>query len=310
MMIDLVYLWVDASDPKWLERKMVATGDFREGSETDSRARWESNDELKYSLRSMERYAPWVRKVFIVTDAQTPDWLDTSNPRVQVVDHTEILPPEALPTYNSRVIESHIYKIPGLAEHFLYANDDMFFNGDVEPGFFFAQDGYPIVRLKHKPLGKWHYFVKFLRGKRPGSYRTNVHKAALMVQKKFGKYYGSLPHHNIDAYKKSDFADVIEKTFADEARQATMHRTRTMNDLQRSVVLYYALAIGHAHVKFVGNDESMRIPVQRADYAKYLRTRQPKLLCLNDTQRATEANRAQIKPFLEQLFPAPSAFER
>ena len=85
MEIDLVYLWVDGNDPAWLAKKNAwLPADKQVDPEAAGECRFVENDELRYSLRSAERYAPWIRRVFILTDDQTPAWLDTSNPRVQV----------------------------------------------------------------------------------------------------------------------------------------------------------------------------------------------------------------------------------
>ena len=127
MEIDLVYLWVDGNDPAWLAKKNAyLPADKRVDPEAAGECRFVENDELRYSLRSAERYAPWIRRIYILTDDQTPAWLDTSNPRVRVVSHREVMPSEILPVFNSSVIEFFLPRIPGLAEHFLYANDDMF----------------------------------------------------------------------------------------------------------------------------------------------------------------------------------------
>src|SRR5690606_17927227 len=132
------------NDPEWQARKRAFTGTLSDHSETNNKGRYVNNDELRYFLRSVEKHAPWVRRIFIVTDNQQPQWLNTDNPRIQVIDHTAIMPSDVLPSFNSTVIEYFIYQIPGLSEHFLFANDDMFFNTDVEPDFFFGQDNYPI----------------------------------------------------------------------------------------------------------------------------------------------------------------------
>ena len=92
MDIDLVYLWVDGNDPQWLEKHNACIGRMEAKSAVNCKGRYADNDELKYSLRSIEQYAPWIRKIFIVTDNQTPKWLDTSNPKVRVVDHKEVFP--------------------------------------------------------------------------------------------------------------------------------------------------------------------------------------------------------------------------
>ena len=116
--VDLVYLWVDGNDPAWQTKYAAFANSGSKGFEINCKGRYADNDELKYSLRSVEMYAPWIRKIFIVTDNQVPEWLDTSNPKVQIVDHTEIMPEESLPCFNSCLIEHYLYRIPGLAEHF------------------------------------------------------------------------------------------------------------------------------------------------------------------------------------------------
>ncbi len=309
MVIDLVYLWVDGNDPQWQAKRNAILGNAKTNTETNGKGRYANNDELKYSLRSVEKYAPWIRNVFIVTDEQKPDWIDVKNLHIKIVSHKDILPKESLPCFNSRVIEAYLYKIPGLSEHFLYANDDMFFHADVKPDFFFMDDGFPIVRLKKKLFGKWHYWVKFLTGKKPSSYRTSVYKAATLVEKKFGKYYSGNLHHNIDAYKKSDLQDAMENVFAEQAKVSLQHRIRHHDDLNRAAVLYYVLAIGHGHLKYVNNNESMRISVHKKNFMECLQRFNPKMFCLNDSQRVEDADRKRIKPFLEKLFPEKSAFE-
>ena len=144
--IDLVYLWVDGNDPEWLEKKQL----FMD-KKINTVGRYQDNQELKYSLRSVEKHLPWIRKIFIVTDNQVPPFLDINHPKIEIVNHSEIIPKEILPTYNSVIIEYFIYKIPDLSEHFLYANDDIFIRVNLAPSFFF-QDGIPTVRMIHNPL--------------------------------------------------------------------------------------------------------------------------------------------------------------
>ncbi|MBX2965590.1 MAG: Stealth CR1 domain-containing protein [Cyclobacteriaceae bacterium] len=310
MDVDIVYLWVDGSDPEWQEKKRIFTGIVSDNSEQNNIGRYVSNHELKYALRSAEKHAPWIRKIFIVTDNQKPDWLNTAHPKIQVVDHKEIMPPEILPCFNSSVIEYFLHKIPGLSEHFLFSNDDMFFNANLSSDFFFADDGFPIIRLKKKPFGKWHYRVKALVGKKLGQYLHKVHQGALTVEKRFGKYYPGVPHHNIDAYRKVDYQRAVEDIFVDQVKKSQANRTRIYGDLHRSAFSYYSLAIGHAHLKYVGRKESSRILVHRHDFMKYINKYNPKLFCLNDSQKVTNKQREKITPFLSHLFPAKSVFEK
>lgn len=308
--IDLVYLWVDGTDPKWQEKKRIFTGKLIDDSEENNKGRYISNDELKYSLRSVEKHAPWIRKIFIVTDNQKPEWLNTSHPKIQIVDHKEIIPAEVLPCFNSSVIEYFLYKIPGLAERFLFANDDMFFNAEVGPDFFFASDGFPIVRLKRKARGKWHHRIKLLIGERPGQYMRRVVEGIHRIDKMYGIYYPGVPHHNIDSYKKSDYQKAVEEVFAEHAKRSQTHRVRTVGDLHRSAFGYYSLAIKHGHLKYVDGSESVRLLPYRHDLKKHLHRYSPKLFCVNDNEKVTDEHRNKVKPFLEREFPNKSAFER
>ena len=314
MEIDLVYLWVDGNDTEWQKKRRPFFENIDENSEANCKGRYINNDELKYSLRSAEKYAPWIRKIFIVTDNQTPEWLDTTNPKIEIIDHKDIMPEESLPCFNPTIIEYFLYKIPGLSEHFLFANDDMFFNADLQPDFFFSNDSFPIVRLKRRPYGKWHYRIyrlgRLLTGKNQSQYQKMVTDAALLVEKKFGKYYSDRNHHNIDAYKKSDFREAIENVFSVQAEKCFSHHLRAVGDFHRSAISYYALAIGHGHLKYVTYLESLRIPVHNSDFMEFLDRYQPKLFCLNDCQRSKDTDRERIKPFLEDLFPEKTAFEK
>ncbi|XP_066525659.1 N-acetylglucosamine-1-phosphotransferase subunits alpha/beta [Hoplias malabaricus] len=104
-----------------------------------SASRFEDNEELRYSLRSVEKHAPWVRHIFIVTNGQIPSWLNLDNPRVTVVTHQEIFQNQShLPTFSSPAIETHIHHIPGLSQKFIYLNDDVMFGKDVWPDDFFS----------------------------------------------------------------------------------------------------------------------------------------------------------------------------
>ena len=92
-------------------------------------------------------YAPWINHVYIVTDRQVPKWLNTEYEKVTVVDHSEIMPKECIPCFNSAVIEYFLPFIPKLSEKFLYGNDDLFLGKKVYPEDFFVGDK-PVVRVK------------------------------------------------------------------------------------------------------------------------------------------------------------------
>ena len=144
--VDLVYTWVDGSDEEWVHtRNQHLQSQSSIPPDSLSQCRWENFDELRYSIESALVFAPWIRNIFVVVDHQRPWWFDENNPgKVVFIDHSIMYNKEFeefLPVFNSHAIESLIYKIPGLAEHFIYANDDCFFGNYVDPVDFFTPDG-------------------------------------------------------------------------------------------------------------------------------------------------------------------------
>eukprot|EP00047_Mylnosiga_fluctuans_P003985 m.232102 g.232102 ORF g.232102 m.232102 type:complete len:1323 (+) comp12300_c0_seq1:20-3988(+) len=108
-------------------------------SDEVSSSRFQDNSELQYSLRSLEKHAPWVRHIYIVTNGQIPAWLNLDHPRISVVPHDDIfLNKSHLPTFSSPSIETHLHRIPGLSKKFLYLNDDVLFGTEVWPDDFYT----------------------------------------------------------------------------------------------------------------------------------------------------------------------------
>lgn len=308
--IDLVYLWVDGNDPVWAEKKSKALGTYNNSNtEALSKARNMDNGELMYSLRSVEKNVPWIRKIFIITDEQIPKWLNLNNDKVSIIDIRELVPKESLPCYNSVVIEHCLWKIPGLSEHFLYANDDMFFNAKLTPDFFFTKEGLPVVRLTRAFLGKFTVSLRLKLNIHLNVYRKTIHNAALLIEKKFGKYFSSTPHHNVDAYLKSDYTQVSNVVFKDEISKTLTNHVRSENDIQRIIYLYYALAAKRGKLRFVGRNESCRIRLHKPDFNYFIDKYNPSLFCLNDSHHSTDDDRARVTPFLSALFPDKSSFE-
>lgn len=310
MNIDLVYLWVNGNDPVWQAKRDACIGKPVEKSGVNCEGRYADHDELKYSLRSIEMYAPWIHKIYIVTDNQVPAWLNTENPKVSIVDHKEILPPQCLPCFNSSLLEHFIYKIPGLSEQFLYSNDDMYLNKPVTPSFFFAADSLPIIRLSRRPFRKLELFYKEkIQGKKLSNYNRIVQNAARLVEKKYGIYFSGKAHHNIDAYLKSDFQRT-EEMFQEEIKVMYPNHVRSENDIQRSLFSYTALAEKRGHLHYVTQRTSFRFHIHKEQHYKKLEHYNPTLFCMNDSEYATEENRLKAIEFLQKRFPNKSQFEK
>ena len=146
--VDVVYTWVDARDPSF-----QAALHRHAGMEADLTAadlcRYRNNGELRFSLRSLLSFAPWVRRIHILTNGQVPFWLNCSHPQIHVVTHAEVFPePEVLPTFNSNAIEMCLHRIPGLARRFIYFNDDVFLGRSIGRSDFFLLGGSQMVFLE------------------------------------------------------------------------------------------------------------------------------------------------------------------
>ncbi|KAH8407664.1 hypothetical protein KR222_009759 [Zaprionus bogoriensis] len=131
--IDAVYTWVNGSDADFIES-------IRRYDAKYDPSRFDDKNELKYSLRSLEKHASWIRHVYIVTNGQIPSWLDLNYERVTVVPHELLAPdPQQLPTFSSAAIETFLHRIPKLSKRFLYLNDDIFLGAPLYPEDLYTQ---------------------------------------------------------------------------------------------------------------------------------------------------------------------------
>lgn len=141
--VDLVYTWVDGTDPGWLQKKAETLGETSSSPNTrdgDAVSRFVGRNELLYSLRSAWMYFRNLGKIYVVTAGQRPSFLDPVSDIVQVIDHRDIFPSkDDLPTFNSHAIEANLHRIPGLSEKYLYLNDDVLFCRPVTAKLFFDE---------------------------------------------------------------------------------------------------------------------------------------------------------------------------
>lgn len=187
--IDAVVTWVDGEDPLHRQKLEAYLGwRAKQRPRAAAKTRYADRGELEYCIASLIRFAPWLRHIFIVTDEQTPGFLqflpEHIADRVSIVDHKVIFDgvTDRLPTFNSLSIETVLWRIPGLANNFIYFNDDCFLVKPVEPESFFKNDRV-VLRGTFRPLVKQRATKKlksFLGLGRP-TRRTLQSEAAAMV---------------------------------------------------------------------------------------------------------------------------------
>jgi len=311
--IDVVYTWVDGSDPAWLARKAeahsaVGLGELNVFANNDSR--FLSRDELRYSLRSLDMYADWVRHVYLVTDDQVPPWLDVTNPRITVVSHREIFGEHGrLPTYNSHAIEARLHHVPGLADHFLYLNDDFFFGRPVEPRLFFHGNGIARFATSTSKLG--------LGG--TGAFDRPVMSGGKNNRDLLFKQFERTATNKMKHVPQSLLKDVLfemEERFADQFEATASHQFRNPGDLSipSSMHHHYAYLRGRAvegNLRYFYADIAHPRTAQRLE--RLLAHRNFDTFCLNDHDTSgvdpVEQQRM-LHHFLGRYFPLPSSFER
>lgn len=307
--IDIVYTWVDGSDPAWVEAfKTTAAAAGRSVDEVAlDPARYRTRDELRYSLRSVWAYCGWVRKIWIVTAGQVPDWL-VDDDRVTVVDHTEILPADALPTFNSHAIESALHHIDGLAEHFIYFNDDMAIGRPVRPELFFTPNG--LARVFQSDAR-----VEGVEDDNTLAVDTGAIRGRELLAERFGRVVTAKPLHAPYPLRRSTMQR-METEFADIVGRTAHSRFRSPTDLSiaASFAQHYGLATADSVLGEISEEyvhvESGRLQwhLDRIRLSGAYDT-----FCINETKDGSggAADREErIAEFFEQMFPIPSPWER
>ena len=308
--IDVVFSWIDGSDPAfwssragWLPRARLGDGD-------GAAARTRQIDELRYALRSVDQNAPWVRRIFIATDTRLPGWLIAGHPKVTVVRASEhFSDPAALPTFNSHAVESQLHYIDGLAEHFLYCNDDMFFGRPVAPSKFFTPAG--ISRFIESPIR--------IGGGTAGPARSGHENAARnnrrLLAERFGYLITRHLAHSPVPLRRSVLAE-LEAEFPGEfaATQASRFRSATDISVTNSLYHYYALltgrAVPHESARASYIDTTTHDGLQ--SLAELSVRRDVDFFCLNDGSEpeVDETYRAAtVSSFLAGYFPDPAPWE-
>jgi len=305
--IDVVYLWVDGDDPAWQARKAA-----RAGRPTDAAAppkgqeamRFRQFDELRYSLRSLERFAPWVRQVFLVTDRQRPAWLDEEGSNLTVVDHAEILPEAARPTFNSHAITASLHRIPGLSDRFILFNDDVFLGSPVGPEQFFEGNGiarFFLSRTSIDPTPRAPHEVARVR-------------TCDLIEERTGFRPTQVMKHTPVPFNRQLLED-LEQELGDAWWDTVHSPFRSPTDIVPSYLHHYlgyargltapGRGLTYGYFAF-GVESGMR------ELERYQRGRPVHVFCVNDlgtdpARLATDA--VALSEFLEREFPHRSSYE-
>ncbi|MFD3780226.1 stealth family protein [Streptomyces sp. NPDC058612] len=334
--IDAVITWVDASDPAWRRRReqaaVAAAAAAAVLAQVPSGAgapdadlpapdacaapavdrgehRYRDRGELRYCLRSIAAHAPWIRHVFLVTDDQVPAWLAADHPGITVVDHRDLFAePDVLPVFNSHAIETQLHRIPGLAEHFVYFNDDIFLGRSQRPQNFFLPSGLPKVFHDDRavppssPDSEDDVFTLSQRATRRA------------VESAVGRTYPRILAHTPYPLSRSLF-EHLEERLPGGLTGTSRSVFRSATDIAPvTLAVHLALADGHA---VEGELAAAYVSTGHADELERLgdmvHHRESDAFCLADdagTGLSPQAQQRAVGAFLEAYFPVPSPYER
>jgi len=318
--IDAVYLWVDGADPEF-SKSMSRYQPEGSGvdAETTGTHRFRDNGELRFSLRSLEIHAPWIRHIYLVTNGQVPDWLDIDNPRLSLVPHETIYPDAShLPTFNSHSIELHLHRIPGLSDRFLYLNDDVFLGRAVTLEDFVTPSGGQRIYLD-----PWHMPTR--RDAGPVHDRAYAHSQWLLDNRYGARVGRKAICHTPHLFDRSRVVQTLQM-WRDEVARTSAHRFRDPDDVAFRILYFYSLlegpqgvarnevvnGPGAGHYRFVmlsPGDTSL------ASQLRSIASERPKFFCINDDlpgsdSGAADVIRMQSMAFLYWYFRQPSSLER
>ena len=332
--IDFVVTWVDSTDPDWL----AEYSRYRGSKCSEDAARFRSWDIFRYWFRAVENYSPWVNKIHVITCGHYPEWLNLNNPRISLVKHSDYIPKEFLPTFNSDTIELNMGRIENLAEHFVYFNDDMYLNSPVSPSYFFRK-GLPVDYNEEKiytacdsnsDANVAFYVSQFYNMcvlNRNFNRRATVKKSLLrwlglhlsvsdwitsLMMVRRAKFEGFEDRHFEQPYLKSVFQEI----WAREPKMLNDSCTqfRTPNGVMHWLARYWQFASNKFYPHRYGPCRYLQImPNSIERIRQTLNDSKVKSVCLNDVPECSEdfykSADLQLKEIFESKFPRKSSFE-
>ncbi len=329
--IDFVILWVDGSDPEWRAEKAKYNPDFKV---SDGEERYREWGLMPFWFRSVEKFAPWVRKIHFVTWGHLPEWLNTEAPKLNIVRHEDYMPKEVLPVFNSHALEVGLHRIPGLSEKFVYFNDDTFLLNHVKPSDFFIGNKVvdmmafrPVGANRVNPIQSIIHINNSLLLSKHFDKRANIKKQPYVyfkpgyplkywiynfVELLFPLFTGFYSLHQPAPYFKRTFKKVWSKE-GELLKEVQTHRFRDPSDVNQYIFREWQKLTGHVVPRNIQR-YSRYFEIKEDDNTKLLKTimrQNGKMLCINDTviHNNISKTKKQLNRAFTSILPQKSAFE-
>jgi hypothetical protein len=327
MDIDFVVPWVNGSDPLWIEKFNKYAPDEKKITVDISLARYRNDNLFKYWFRSIEQNAGWVHKIFLITDDQIPQWLDLSNEKLILVNHTDYIPEKYLPVFTSHSIEIYLHQIKNLSEYFVYFNDDMYLLNPVDSGYFFRNNlprDFAILKPMH-PSFYEHIILNNLIEINKHYNKNDVIKKNFTkyINIKYGKYLfrscyfshlknlpGFFNKHMPQAFLKKTFKEVWDNC-ENILLNTSLNKFRNIANVNQYLFRYWQLVNGNfipqtdfKNRRYYDVNEKSLKDIQIAMKSKHI-----KELCVNDDD-SPDGCYKMLNEYFEKKFPMKSSFEK
>lgn len=338
MDIDVVIPWVDPTDKEWQASKNKFLKDLNNDKVDNSENRFRDWDNFRYVFRGIDKFMPWVHKIYLITCGQVPDWMNKeADDRLVIVNHSDYIPKEYLPTFSSHPIELNLHRIKELSEHFIYLNDDYFVINETSPEDFFV-DGLPCdyaledpitpdhkdifnnILINNMVLLNSHYDRRTVLKEQKKKFYSMCDKKAFVTNMCFrplkrNRFFGLHYSHLASNILKS----TIEKVWTEnrEILEATSsHKFRNADDVNQFIFKNEQYVTGKFHPYNINRfgraiqlDDTIEGAVE--DVCRTITDSDYKMICINDCNIEDFDNtRTKINAALEKILPNPSVWER
>lgn len=338
MDIDVVIPWVDPTDKEWQASKNKFLEDLNNDKVDNSENRFRDWDNFKYVFRGIDKFMPWVHKIYLITCGQVPDWMNKeADDRLVIVNHSDYIPKEYLPTFSSHPIELNLHRIKELSEHFIYLNDDYFVINETSPEDFFV-DGLPCdyaledpitpdhkdifnnILINNMVLLNSHYDRRMVLKEQKKKFYSMCDKKAFVTNMCFrplkrNHFFGLHYSHLASNILKS----TIEKVWTEnrEILEATSsHKFRNADDVNQFIFKNEQYVTGKFHPYNINRfgraiqlDDTIEGAVE--DVCRIITDSGYKMICINDCNiEDFDSTRTKINAALEKILPNPSVWER
>ncbi len=337
MDIDFVLPWVDGNDKEWIEDKSRYIDN---GLSIDAEInRYRDWDNLKYIFRGIDEFAPWVHKLFFITWGHLPEWLNTQNDKLIIVNHRDYIPEKYLPTFSANPIELNLHRINDLSEHFVYLNDDLYLINSCEESDFFGRNGLPCdlfveepptfvkkdvfndilindLILINKNFDRQEVFKEHKRKLYSLKNKRSFVKNVVLSTMRRHEFFGIEFSHLHQPFLKSMFDRVWEDN-PDVLDSVCYNRFRGVDDVNQYVIKYYQMLTGQFEpynwrktgIVYQLNDSTVGNNINEA--VVDIKEQKHKMICLNDSNVTNfDITKKQINNALESILPQKCSFER